>query len=664
MLSKNINCYIGESFSQFQKALNDGFLDIHVATVLFVGLDNSLTLNAKHAVFQDPSGASMTEAFPVNHEIYFNVNDTNKFLRRLHGDNFDDIIVSSMGIRNKHEQVYAEASPALEQRIDDPKLTSTPVSETDFTKPSLFEVVSQPQLISPTEPQLHTLNQPSLNQPSLHQLPQEIKDSVDERSIDEIAETKMFEIDSDDEHELSLNEASDFENFIQHLSRFKNEGKVKLYHVFDFNSHHQMSEVYKIFIHNVSLCVMVTESSEHFHAKEINILLNNLSSSSPGLVIENCTQKDSIGNRDAKTSVLEQFSEFLVKNDNRDGKGYLFPMNCLNLENADRDSVLSHAVSSLNSTTFPFSWCLFGFRLVQIMNKKHTASVSSEGMKIASELDMDRPTTEAALEHLMERNILIYFRDILNDTIFLDVRIFSNIFSVLCEKSNSMGTIALSDFNDAVSSNTKHVSSSDFSILFLKLMIMAPYNSGDGRYLIPSLLALLDKTTIEDIRQEYDLYPVYFKCPSLGYEFITMLIAFLLNLPGGNWKVLNDNAGFPVLLHKNCVKFQHGKSTVVVSYWMGVIEVDMKSQDQSGRTFSDVSTTILRALEKIRLILNSYHSFSFNMSFPCHCEKANHKHSATFNSETGLLKCEHNNSVFPTSATTRWINISGKLLKS
>ena len=615
-----------------------------MATVIFVGLENSLTLNAKHAVFQDLSGAAMTAAFPVNHEIYFNVNGTNKLLRRLQSDDFDDIIVSSMSSRNEHQQVSSKVSP---------KQTSTTISESGVTTPSLQGVV-QPQPTGPIEqpelPQLHTLNQPAM--------PLEMTVKIVENKIDE---NKIDDVISDDEHELSLNEASNFQHFIQRLSRFKNEGKVELYHVFDFNSQHQMSEVYKIFIHNVSLCVMVTESSEHFHAEEINILQNNLSSSAQGLVIENSAQKGSIGNRDAKTSVLQQFSKFLVKNDNGDGRGFLFPMNCLNMENADRDSILSHAVSSLSCTTFPFSWYLFGFRLVQIMNKKHTAS-TSEAMKIASRLKMNRATTEAALEHLMERNIIIYFRDILNDTIFLDVRIFSSIFSILYEKSNRlMGTITSSDFDYAARSTTKYVSSRDFSILFFKLMIMAPYNSGGGRYLIPSLLAPLNKTTIEDICQEYDLYPVYFKCPSLGYEFITMLIAFLLNLPGGNWKILNDNAGFPVCLYKNCVKFQYGKSTVVVSYLMGVIEVNMRSQDQSGRTFSNVSATILRALEKIRLILNSYHSFSFTMSFPCHCEKADHKHSATFNSETRLLKCECNNGVLtsPTSATTRWINISG-----
>ena len=670
MLSKTLiveYMYIGESSSLFQKALNDGCLDIHMATVLFVGLDNSLTLNAKHAVFQDPPGTSATAAFPVYHEIYFNVNDTNKLLRRLQNDDFDDIIVSSMSSRSEH-QVSAEVSTLLEQKSDYPKLTSSPISKSDATKPTEL-----PNLM-----QLHTLTEPSL-----HQVLPEIKDGdadVDiddtaetkiddisdtkiddtaETKIDDNAEAKIDEIDSDNEHEHSINEASDFDNFIQHLSRFKNEGKVELYHVFDFNCHHQMSEVYKIFIQNVSLCVMVTESSEHFRAEEISILQNNLSSSSQGLVIENCAQ-DSIGNRDAKTSVLLEFSKFLIKNDNGDGKSYLFPMNCLNLRNADRDFILSHAVSSLSSTTFPFSWYLFGFRLVKIMNKKRTAS-TNEAMTIASKLKMNRATTEAALEHLMERNIIIYFRDILPDTIFLDVHTFSSIFSVLYKESYGIGTITPHNFNIAVRSTTKYISSIDFSILFLKLMIMAPYNSG---YIMPSLLTPLNKTTIEDHCQEYDLNPVYFKCPSLGYEFITMLTAFALNLRSGNWQILKDSAGYPVCLHKNCVKFQYRMSTVIVSYWMGVIEVRMKSQDHSGRIFSEVSATILQGLEKIRLILNSYHSFSFNMSFPCHCEKVDYKHSATFNIETGLLKCEHNKSVStdPTSATTRWIDISGKYL--
>ena len=654
------NIYAGESSAVFQKELNDGRLDLRMATVLFVGLDNSLTLAAKHAVFQDPSGTSVTSTFPVNHEIYFNVNDTNKLLRRLQSDDFDDIIVSSMSSRNEH-QIPAEASPALDQKKDDPKENESVISET-VTKPS----------IRGEQPELHTLNQ----------LPQETKyvkiDSDDETKIvkldsekivktdetkifkiDSDHETKIVKIDSDDEHELTLNEVSDFGNFIQHLSRFKNEGKVELYHVLTFNSHHEMSEIYKIFIQNVSLCVMLTESSEHFHAEEMNILRDNLSPSSHGLVIENC----SIGNGGAKNSALHQFSDFLVKNDKNNGNGYLFPMNCLNLENADRDSILSHALSLSSSATFPFSWYLFGFRLVQIMDKKHTASVSKDGMKIASELNMDRPATEAALEHLMERNIIIYFRDILNDSIFLDVRIFSKIFQLLYEKSNRpMGTITQSDFQYAVTSCTKYVSSNDFSILFLKLMIMAPYSSGDGRYIMPSLLAPLKEATVEDIRKEYDLYPVYFKCPSLGYEFITMLIAFLLNLPGHNWQILKDNAGYPVCLRKNCVKFQYAKNTVLLCYLRDVIEVNMRSQDHSGRTFSNVSATILRGLEKIKLILNSYHSFSFNMSFPCHCGKLDHKHSATFSSETGLLKCEHNKKVStdPTSTTTRWINVSGK----
>ena len=319
-----------------------------MATVIFVGLENSLTLNAKHAVFQDISGAAMTAAFPANHEIYFNVNGTNKLLRRLQSDDFDDIIVSSMSSRNEHQQVSSKVSP---QKISHPKQTSTTISESDVTTPSLQGMV-QPQPTGPLEqpepPQLHTLNQPTMPQETTVKI---VENKIDENKINEnkIDENKIDDVISDDEHEFSLNEASNFQHFIQRLSRFKNEGKVELYHVFDFNSQHQMSEVYKIFIHNVSLCVMVTESSEHFHAEEINILQNNLSSSAKGLIIENCAQKG-IGKRDAKTSVLQQFSKFLVKNDSR---GYLFPMNCLNMENADRDSILSHAVSSLSFTTFP-----------------------------------------------------------------------------------------------------------------------------------------------------------------------------------------------------------------------------------------------------------------------------------------------------------------------
>lgn len=639
----NFSIAAGESSDIFQKALDDGYLDICMVSVIFVGLNNSLTVNAKHAVFQDPSDTTLT-VYPVNHEIYFNVTtDTKKFLKKLQHDDFDGLLLSSVS-DNRVEQIPEDEHKHLvqEEKLVYPQLA-------DHSKAvSLPHVISQTELPQVTE-HLKVSGQTEPPQPSLHELSKE---------------TKMAEVDSDDEH---VNDASDFNNFIQHFrNRFKNKGKNKgkaeFYHVFDFHSHHQIIEVYKIFIRNVSLCVLVTEASETIHPEEITIL-QNISSSSKGLVIESCDQEANIQKKDAKSGILHHFSNCLVKNDDQ---SYLFSMNCMKLEKSDRDvgdSILAHALSSSSSTTFPFSWYLFGFRLVQIMNRKHTASVLQDCMKIASELNMNRPTVEAALEHLMERNIILYFRDILKDTVFLGVRIFSCIFSAIIEKCNRhMGTISQSDFDYATNGISKHVSSSDFFTLFMKLMVIAPYNSSaDRKYLMPSLLALLNETTVNEICCDCDLNPVYFKCPSPGYEFITMLIAFLLNLPSGNWQIREDNTGYPMCLHKNCVQFIYdGNIVITISFVMGQIEVYAKSQ----KSVSDVSAIILQGFEKIKLTLNSYNSFTFNMSFPCHCGKTDHMHSATYNSGSGLLNCENDKSISsePTSAITRWIDISGNKL--
>lgn len=614
----------------FQKALDDGRLEICMVSVIFFGLDNSLTANAKHAVFHDPSDLTLTASHPVNHEIYFNVSGANKSPRRLQHDDYDRLILSF--VSNRVDEI-PEDKHNLEKH-DNLQQSDHSNVVSDVTKPLSPQVTEPPQIISETE-QL---------QSSLYQMTQNIVTD---------------ELDSGDEHTLSLNEATNFDYFIHHLGRYRNEGKVEFYHVFDLNSLHQMSEVFKIFIRNVSLCILVTESSQYFLPKEIDILRNNLSSSQKGLVLESCKQEANSRNESAKNSTLQQFSNFLVNED-----ANLFSMDCMRLEKSDQDvgnSILAHAVSLSSSTMFPFSWYLFGFRLVQIMNKKHTVSVSKDGMKIASELNMDRPTVEAALEHLMEHNIILYFRDILKDTIFLGVRLFSDIFSLIYEKSNRLvGTISQSDFENATSSITKHVSSSDFSTLFTKLMVMAPYNSdADGKDLImPCLLTPLNEKAVKEICRDFDLHPVYFKCPSSGYEFITMLTAFLLNLPSGNWQILKDNAGYPVCLHKNCVQFKYGNNFVVnISFMMGQITVFARSE----QSFGDISATVLQGLEKLKIILNSYHSFSFSMSFPCHCGKTDLAHSANYNSESGLLMCDDNKSISsdPTSAITRWINISG-----
>lgn len=427
--------------------------------------------------------------------------------------------------------------------------------------------------------------------------------------------------------------------------------KVSLYHIFEFDSFHLIGEVYKLFIRNVSLCVLVTDSSEGACQEELDLLQNSISYASKGLVVELSTSQQC-----AKNISLHQFSQFLVKNTD-DPLSYVFFLDPSASNNAIGASIVNHALSSSLSTRFPQSWYLFGYRLKQCMVEHGTnsLSLSNEGMEIAEELGMDRPNAVAALDHLMEHSMLLFFNGILSDTVFLGVEMFSRLFSILYKVSDKCcGTFDDNDFQRVVNSCIKKddfVSCENLLTLLMKLLVMAHNDySNTKAYLMPCFLPILDevKRKMECNRAssaEYD--PVYFKCPSSGFEFISMLTVFLLG--NKEWRIFLDETGHPVCLYKNCIKFQipRKKCVVTISYSRSenFIEVYIQADSKSDYSLNQISTLILQGLERSKILLNSYHSFNFAMSFPCHCGKIDQVHRATYCSETGLLRCENDGGV-------------------
>jgi hypothetical protein len=310
-----------------------------------------------------------------------------------------------------------------------------------------------------------------------------------------------------------------------------------------------IGDVYKLFIRNVSLCVLVTEG---IHQEELGIIQNSISYAAKGLVVDLGTDQDtSTSQRCVQNDLLRQFSQFLVNTD--DPLSYTFPHGRVG------PSIIHHALSSSLSTTYPLSWYLFGFRLKKLMteNKINSLSLSNEGMKIAEELGMDRPNAVAALDHLMEHSMVLFFSGILNDTVFLGVEMFSCLFSMLSKTSHKhFRTISISDFECAASKcikDSNFLSHNDLFTLLTELMIMAPYNKV---ILMPCLLPTLNEADrrmvcTQTVGDEED--PVYFECPSCSFEFILMLTVFLLN--NKEWKIFQNEAGHPECLYKNCIKF-------------------------------------------------------------------------------------------------------------
>jgi len=267
-------------------------------------------------------------------------------------------------------------------------------------------------------------------------------------------------------------------------------------------------------------------------------------------------------------------------------------------------------------------------------------------MIVAKKLNMDRPTAEAALEYLTKYNILIYFPRYQNDTVFVDVNLFSKILSGLYYKNcNKHGWHAAifdrHDIDEVTSQFTeRHLTSNDYITLLEKLMILGQLDS--STYLMSCMLVPLSPTHIKSLQSAIFPKQVLLKCPSVGYEFMSMLVSFLLNQ---SWTIFQFQSGNPESLHKNCVKFyaKTFQCPVTVSFSEQYLSIFAESEVSSSK-FNEIFTFVLSGLEKVKIILNCHKSFDFEVAFPCRCG-IRKLHTATHDVVTNKLICDVSNSL-------------------
>ena len=632
----------------FEKSLSDGTVDIRFASVMFVGSKDSLSTSAKRVIFQDTISAPTTPSVLVDHDIYYQAQG-DPMLKKT--DDYDDVIIYSLCNEKIPEQQLS--FPQLKKRLT---LANPPPSKHN---PEVH-VLDQLQQSKSSTLLRHDHVYESMDdidpQTRIGPIPSQTNfDSIQPQQSDEIKsispQTKSISLHHDAEsqtniepllgesipphhdndHAQALGDAADCSSLVKSMTNYKDNGHMVFYNVFDFGNNCHMNEFFKIFVRNISLCAFVTDPSNGFDSETFEKCSYF---SSKGLVVELYSTEASDGG--VTSAFFNHFNEYLIKNSHQP-PSYIFPINPEDTNQRVNESILSHALATGDSQHFPFSWYMFGFRLRMFMvsQNRSTASVSKECMVIARELKMDRSTVEAALDHLMDKNIVLYFKDIMNDVVFLGVHIFSDIFSAL----NNSQKLAIINETDLINATTRYcnndLSGSDFITLFTKLLIIAPYDSV-GNYLIPCLLAPLDESKRMEFFSDSDLQPAYFKCPSSGNEFMSMLTVFLLTRPKQPWKILLNDLQKPKCLQNNCVQFSLRQTgyIVTIKFFNGHIEVYVKPH----KSLNQISTVIFQGLELIKIILNSHHFFNFSISFKCICGKFD----AMYNSDSKLLTCKEN----------------------
>ena len=609
---------------------------------MFMGTDHAGCTSAKHLVFQESVPTTLQPTQLVKHEIYFRA-EGDPTLRKVQPDNFDQIIYYSLSFGDNGDEQCTTETPAIVN-------PSAPHRKPASAKTSPKE---------PSEPATAPTHEPSLEaQASANH---EVSESLEKSYQQSIDLKKVIE------------ECANMDDFKKLLIKYSN-GKINFFHSLDCGTgFFQMREILKIFIKNVSLFSLVADCSKGLHQNELSLLQEYESFAQRGLVIgSHCDLASSImdpPNEFAK-ELLER--EFVVKN----AENNVFAINCSNPQQPDHATaanIIDHQLCSLAiAKRFPFSWYLFGFRLLQAMSSGvDTLSVSNDCMVIAESLKMDRPTVEAALEHLTERNMILYFRDILNDVVFSGVnffsQFFSHLFNTISQRRNpsekelwKLAIVTKADLSDNVSNFThmaQNMSLGSYITLFTKLQILAPYNGSSDAYLLSCLLPILNESDINKMHfQKSSLSaPVIIKCPSTGYEFMCMLAIFLLSRSNGGWNVLLDSSGAPVTLFKNCIKFiVSAHCFVVISFSGGYLKVTVNYPEQGSWHLWKVGDIILKGLEMSKIILSRPKDFEFKLSFQCPCGISGH--TATYNQDRNYVLCDISNDEVSPLHYERWLH--------
>ena len=269
----------------------------------------------------------------------------------------------------------------------------------------------------------------------------------------------------------------------------------------------------------------------------------------------------------------------------------IFGVNCKTPDMKDKKVAkdLRREISKLNPRRkkMPIAW--FGLEVIlhdMAQKKKREALSVLECKQAAEQVQLKDEAFTAALNHLAECNILLYYPDVLPDVVFCNPQVLLSIITELVQHRYKL--LEQPDPTKSISGNWKRFkdyayitqklldefpghyydgvfSSSDLITLFTSHSIMAPV--GNGEYLMPALLPELCPRGNQSIILSGDPLPsggllgpllsgdpllIRYKEGCFPNGVFCFLVAFLIN--DAKWKVCTKE-GKPKCLYSNSVAF-------------------------------------------------------------------------------------------------------------
>ena len=328
----------------------------------------------------------------------------------------------------------------------------------------------------------------------------------------------------------------------------------------------------------------------------------------------------------------------------------------------------------------PLRWFILEQQLQHVAQEHNSAVLSLEDcLKVASDLEMDRPRLLAAIDYLDRLNLFKYLPKVLPNVVFTTSQVLLDKVSDLVELSHCLrgkfgkfaksahhvsdedlvqfrdfGIVKVELLNQFPKHYIKGLFTSNELILILTNQLVFARN-GEGIYFMPCVLLdlLLQKLSEHRLDPSSALVSpllVYYLDGLFPASIFNSLVAFLQNR--SSWKVTMKQ-GQPACLYKNCVKFTHLKRLVTLTliYSFDYMEVHAQFAVSDGQIPTELCLELLgilfSGLDEAAAVQN-YTDLEPYFGFFCSCEDSSHSpHVASFNPDNpSCLCCSKDDSCF------------------
>ena len=286
------------------------------------------------------------------------------------------------------------------------------------------------------------------------------------------------------------------------------------------------------------------------------------------------------------------------------------------------------AESPQQSIEMPVAWFVLE---VDLQRSSHDGVLSfAECQMLAKRFQIEGDVFSVALHHFVNHNVFLYYPEILPQTVFCDSQVILTKVSELVQyqhelRDNQVDNVAVTGdlikFRDhgilsveLLRKFPKHYKEGLFTPEDLvKLLVSrgAIAMFGDGKYLMPALLPILEPTQLSKYIQR-DTFCIRF---THGYIPSGLFCCLVDHLISSSWKVCMDG-NQPLCLYRNCITLEHRGTPEIMSLVDMFSYIKVHVREASGEVCREIKGCVYGAIKGTCCVLK-YSNIQLEDAFIC-----------------------------------------------